>query len=273
MLVLTSTFTAINCRFASNTADSPDPAWTCGGGAVYGHSNSELYLYHCTFDKNQAINGQGGAIYTQDNTSTLYSYNSIYTGNTEDGIVSEAGQIRGTISGNGKNLIENGTTVTRDLVFGNNQYENGYIMPLAFARSATPLTAFDIEVPEGMNAEDIISWLLKDQRGEPRSSDTVTYGAVEFDGIGIREDGSFDVLVLPNITDRAFNIIFDNPETQTVSIELLDLEGKTIFTIHEGTVNSGIQVYRVNENLASGFYFVKFVFKNKVMILKVIVRK
>jgi hypothetical protein len=236
------------------------------------NSTAQAHLYFNTFDNNQ-VDSIGGAICAY--LSKLYSYNSIYTSNTEAGIVSEAGQIRGTVLG-GENLIEGKDGVTRDLVFGNNQYESGYIMPLEFARSATPLTAFDIEVPDGMDADDIISWLLTDQIGEERKPDDngfVTFGAVEYKGIGIRDDGSFDILVLPNPTDKEFNIIFDNPETQTVSIELIDLEGKHIFTIHEGTVSSGIQVYRVNENLANGIYFVKFVFKNKVMVRKVIVRK
>ena len=252
-------FVAANCNFIENKS---------GSGAVYIHNDNKVAnLYFSTFDKNEADGSDGHAIHSYG-INTLYSYNSIYTGSTE--------QIVGTISGNGKNLIENGTTVTRDSVFGNNEYENGYIRPLAFARSATPLTKYDIEVPDGMNADDIITWLLTDQIGKNRIPDSngfVTFGAVECDDVGIRKDGSFDVLVLPNPTDRDFNIIFDNPETQKVSIDLIDIEGKIIFSIFDGVVSAGIQVYRVNENLASSVYFVKFVFGNKVMLRKVVVRK
>jgi len=92
--------------------------------------------------------------------------------------------------------------------------------------------------------------------------------------VNIEEDiNEFDFVILPNPTDRDFNIIFDNPETQKVSIDLIDIEGKIIFSIFDGVVSAGIQVYRVNENLASGVYFVKFVFGNKVMLRKVVVRK
>jgi len=253
-------FYSVNNTFTNNNA--------FGGGVATVHT-SYIHLHHSTFDKNQAKDS-AGAMFIH-NTATFYTYNSIYTGNTENGIVSEAGQIRGTVSGNGKNLIENGTTVTREKVFGKNEYKDGYIMPLAFAKSAPRLTKLDIEVPEGIEADSIITWLLKDQRGEDRSSDTVTFGAVEFDGVGIREDGSFDILVLPNPTDRDFNIIFDNPETQKVSVDLIDIEGKIIFSIFDGVVSAGIQVYRVNETLASGVYFVRFVFGNKVMLRKVVV--
>ena len=267
--VQNSSFISINNTFSENEAFYGAAIFVINNG-----KNSKVYLHHNTFDKNKA-DSSGGAIHFYG-TNDLYSYNSIYTANSEKGVVSEAGQIRGTISGNGKNLIENGTTVTRDSVFGNNEYENGYIRPLAFARSATPLTKYDIEVPDGMDADDIITWLLTDQIGKDRIPDSngfVTFGAVECDDVGIREDGSFDVLVLPNPTDRDFNIIFDNPETQKVLIDLIDLEGKSIFSIFDGVVSAGIQVYRVNENLASGVYFVKFVFGNKVMLRKVVVRK
>ena len=232
-----------------------------------------VYLYHTTLNKNRTIASDGVAVIIRP-PSILYSYNSIYTGNTHNGTVSEAGQIRGTISGNGKNLIENETTVTNEKVFGTNEFNGGYIMPLVFAKSAPRLTSSDIEVPKGISADSIIFWLLKDLIDKNRpDTGFVTFGAVEYNDVGIRDDSPFDALVLSNITDRDFTIIFDNPETQNISIELIDLEGKNIFTIYEGTVNSGIQVYRVNENLANGIYFVKFVFKNKVMVRKVIVRK
>jgi hypothetical protein len=171
------------------------------------------------------------------------------------------------------NLIENGTTVTRNLVFGTNEYQDGFIMPTAFAKNANRLTSLDIEVPDGISADSVIFWLATDKIGRKRpDSGFVTFGAVEYDdGIGIKEDGSFDILVLPNPTDRDFNIIFDNPETQGISIELIDVEGKKVFTVYDGVASAGWQIFRVNENLASGIYFVKFVVKGKVMVRKVVI--
>ena len=51
----------------------------------------------------------------------------------------------------------------------------------------------------------------------------------------------------------------------------IDLEGKTIFSIHEGILSAGWQIIRVNENIASCVYFVKLVFENRVVVRKLIV--
>ena len=261
---------AINCTFTNNISNG------YAAGVLTGDVN--MYLYHCTIVGNKAEN-RGGVVSTiwKDNYR-LYTYNCIITENT---VADTLNHFNGLTVSGGHSLIEGENGVTHELVFGNNVFTNGYIMPLEYAKSASRLTANDIETPshprlhsQKISADSIIFWLYRDQAGNVRpETGFVTFGAVEYDGVGIKEDGCFDILVLPNITDRDFTIIFDNPETQTVSIELIDLEGKTIFSIYEGTVNSGIQVYRVNENLANGIYFVKFVFKNKVMIRKVIVRK
>jgi len=126
-----------------------------------------------------------------------------------------------------------------------------------------------------MEADTLLSWLETDIRGYKRpDTGFVTYGAVEYDSTyGIREDGTFDVLVLPNPTDRDFNIIFDNPETQKITIDLVDIEGKNILNIFDGIANSGWQVYRVTEKLASGVYFVKIDFNSKLMVRKVVIQK
>ena len=67
------------------------------------------HLYHCTFDNNTSP--IGNAI---DNSGRLYAYNCIFTGNTP--------QIAGTIIGGGENLIEGIGGVTRNQVFGSNQF-------------------------------------------------------------------------------------------------------------------------------------------------------
>ena len=254
-------FIAVNNTFSDNNA--------FGGAAI--SSDAKIYLYYNTFDKNKA-DSIGGGVYVY--LSPLYSYNSIYTGNTEDGIVSEAGQIRGKISGNGKNLIENGTTVTRDLVFGNNEYENGYIRPLAFAKSAPRLTANDIETPEGIDPEFIISWLYTDQIGKERpDTGFVTFGAIEYDDSGVYySDDIFNIRVVPNPSDGDFSVVFYNPEEQGVSINLIDLSGG-ISNLCYGLVPEGEQICRVNKNLASGSYSVLIKINNRSFIKNLIISR
>jgi len=111
-------------------------------------------ISHNSILKNQTIEANGGAI--RGLTGKIYSYNSIYVANEEAGTITQAGQIRGTILG-GDNLIENGTTITRETVFGNNEFKDGHIKPLAFAKSAKRLTENDIVAPDGLSASEIIS--------------------------------------------------------------------------------------------------------------------
>ena len=290
-------FIAISCSFNKNEPNSSISAFHNAnlilinntfernsavyyGGAVSLINNVNAYLYHNTFDMNQA--DSGGAILHSlllpyppyYSLCTLYTYNSIYTANEEKGVISEAGQIRGKISG-GKNLIENGTTITRDSVFGNNEYKDGFIMPTAFAKKAERLTTMDIANPVGIMTDDsIINLLITDQINYKRpDTGFVTYGAIEYDSTyGIKADGSFDILVLPNPTDRDFNIIFDNPREQKITIDLVDIEGKIVLNIFDGVASAGWQVYRVKDKLASSVYFVKFAIKDNIFIRKVVVK-
>ena len=149
--MLNGIFTAMNCTFNENSA-------TNSGGAISSTSNfarNGTYLYHCTFDENQA-SSSGNAI---TNAGTLYSYNCVYTGNTP--------QIVGNVTA-GDNLIEGvNAIVTRNYVFGTNQFNGRYITPLPNARAAKKLDN-TIQVPAGMSVDEILNKLAKDQRGNPR---------------------------------------------------------------------------------------------------------
>jgi hypothetical protein len=147
-------------------------------------------------------------------------------------------------------------------------------MPTKFAKTADRLTSIDIEKPDNIEKDTILSWLEYDARGFQRpDSGYVTYGAVEYDSTyGVRQN-NFDILVLPNPADREFFIIFDNPETQKIKIELVDLQGKNILDVHEGIVSIGYQVYKVDNKLSSGTYFVKMMFSDEMIVRKVVVDK
>jgi hypothetical protein len=125
------------------------------GGAI-DINHAQTYLYHCTFDGNQASNGNA---ITMNNNVALYSYNCVYTGNIP--------QIVGNIM-DGDNLIEGvNAIVTRNYVFGTNQFNGRYITPLPNARAAKKLDN-TIQVPAGITADEILNKLAKDQRGNPR---------------------------------------------------------------------------------------------------------
>ena len=174
-------FIAINCTFYENIADSNY------GGAIIHERNGDpyTYLYHCTFDNNQAkING--GGIYNRNYNYRpgLYSYNCIYTGNTPNQIYFEHTTTFNLI---GNNLIEGENGITRDMVFGTNEFNPvvGYITPLPFATTATKLITSNIQVPARTTIAEILSKLATDQAGKPRpyltysDNEYVTFGSVE----------------------------------------------------------------------------------------------
>ena len=118
-----SYLTAINCIFSHNfTIYDHSPK------VLYIDTNSSAYLYHCTFDSNCSIySGIGHSI---ENYGDLYSYNSIYTGDTP--------QIYGDIT-DGNNLIEGIDGVTRELVFGTNEYDHSWTILCHLLLHSQPL--------------------------------------------------------------------------------------------------------------------------------------
>ena len=101
-------------------------------------------------------------------------------------------------------------------------------------------------------------------------SDTNLTAIFEFDGI--LEYDIYDISIVPNPADKEFNIIFDNPDEQGISIELLDISGRNILNIFEGFAASGPQTYKLESPLPSGTYLIKFLINNKPVIRKVIVK-
>ena len=148
-------FVAINCTFID--IDEPIRA------VDMPHA---IYLYHCTFDENQAIGISG--------TGYIYAYNCIITG------------IQNITGGNYLH-IANGV-LDRDLVFGTNVYKKGYVVPLDYAKTATRLTTNSIQVPPTgvITAAEVLNYLAYDQIGNLRSTTgNVAYGSVERDNIVI----------------------------------------------------------------------------------------
>ena len=233
--------------------------------------SASVEIYEASlFDKNKAKNDEYGEALVINNEINLYSYNSVYTANEKGGVVKE--QIRGMIL-EGDNLIEDGLIITRETVFGSNEFKDGFIKPLEFAKSAQRLTSIDIEAPEGILKDSILSWLEKDKIGNYRpDTGFVTFGAVEYDGIGIKES-NYNIIVAPNITDKEFFIIFENDKEQKVSIELFDVVGRNILDIFNGIAKVGMQIFRVYEKLASGVYLVKVLIGDNVFVRKVIIEK
>jgi len=172
-----ATLVAINSTFYNNST-------TFNGGAIDFDGIATGYLFHCTFDKNKTSSeGLGGAVFN-DTSGKLYIYNCIFTENTAANILN---QITGEIIDD-YNFTEGENGITRDLVFGTNQFNEtvGYINPLPYAMQATRLTnASNFKVPDGITKNEILTALATDQAGKPRpflsfsENEIVTYGAIE----------------------------------------------------------------------------------------------
>ncbi|MCL2039486.1 MAG: T9SS type A sorting domain-containing protein [Bacteroidetes bacterium] len=90
--------------------------------------------------------------------------------------------------------------------------------------------------------------------------------------LGILEDDIYDISIVPNPAENDFNIIFNSPDEQRISVYLLDISGATVLDIFEGIASQGEQIYHIDKELSSGTYFIKFIINGKSALRKVIVK-
>jgi len=90
--------------------------------------------------------------------------------------------------------------------------------------------------------------------------------------VSISEHDNYNISIVPNPTENDFYIIFENPIEQVISIELLDILGRTILNIFDDIASEGKQIYPLDVKLLSGTYFVKFIIKEKPVVRKLIVK-
>jgi len=116
-------------------------------------------VYHCTFDGNSGHAMSG------------FAFNCIFTGS-------------GPQTATSLNLIEGRDGITRELVFGDNQFDPalGYITPLECFAVTNKLDS-SIRIPSFITYEELFSYLATDKIGQPRplveNGRSVTYGAIE----------------------------------------------------------------------------------------------
>ncbi|MCL2040170.1 MAG: T9SS type A sorting domain-containing protein, partial [Bacteroidetes bacterium] len=79
---------------------------------------------------------------------------------------------------------------------------------------------------------------------------------------------NMDLYVFPNPASDYINIIFDNPFSGNVRIDLVDAMGKTIATPMNKYCDAGIQAISINDlDLHSGAYFLRMT-TNKISQIK-----
>ena len=81
------------------------------------------------------------------------------------------------------------------------------------------------------------------------------------------------VQVYPNPSKGLTRISLNLPENGKLAINLVDVLGRTVSNVYNGSVNSGEQVYSVDVNsIDAGIYFVQFNYNDKTAAVKLIVQ-
>ena len=63
------------------------------------------------------------------------------------------------------------------------------------------------------------------------------------------------------------------PETGELSLNLVDVLGRTVASVYNGTVSAGEQVYSVDvNNIDAGIYFLQINYNDKTTAVKLIVQ-
>lgn len=91
---------------------------------------------------------------------------------------------------------------------------------------------------------------------------------------GIMYSNSFDFNVYPNPATSLSQIAFDLPYKATVSVWIIDLNGKTISTsVSKETLPSGSYTYNLNiPDNAKGIYLVNFKVNNNNNVKRIVVQ-
>jgi PKD repeat protein len=81
------------------------------------------------------------------------------------------------------------------------------------------------------------------------------------------------VQVYPNPSNGLTRISMNLPENGKLAINLVDVLGRTVANVYNGSVNSGEQVYSVDVNsIDAGIYFMQFNYNDKTAAVKLIVQ-
>jgi len=83
--------------------------------------------------------------------------------------------------------------------------------------------------------------------------------------VSIYDNYYYDLNIVPNPSDGAYNIVFNSEEMEHIKIELFDLLGNFIEKIFEGVVGRNEQIISVDKSLLNGTYFLKFTIKDKIL--------
>ena len=91
--------------------------------------------------------------------------------------------------------------------------------------------------------------------------------------VGVEENSMFNnVSIYPNPSTGLFNIVANNVKAQTITVQVLDLQGKVVYTASDRSASSSYNKALNLEVLAKGLYYIKLTSENGSKVQKIVIQ-
>lgn len=91
--------------------------------------------------------------------------------------------------------------------------------------------------------------------------------------VGIEENAVFNnVSIYPNPSTGLFNIVATNVKAETITVQVLDLQGKVVYSASDKAVSSSYNKSINLEGLAKGLYYIKLNSENGSKVQKIVIQ-
>lgn len=113
------------------------------------------------------------------------------------------------------------------------------------------------------------------------SCGTYSYGETEdytvnitgASNVGIEENVAFNnVSIYPNPSTGLFNIVANNVKDETITIQVIDLQGKVVYSASDKAVSASYNKSMNLEGLAKGLYYIKLNSENGSKVQKIVIQ-
>ncbi|MEM9022822.1 MAG: PKD domain-containing protein, partial [Bacteroidota bacterium] len=146
-------------------------------------------------------------------------------------------------------------------LFGNNTY----LWDFGDGNSSTDENPTHVYAfPAGGSGDFVVTLTVSNECGSSTFTDTVSIGVT----VGIEDllAGESGIAVFPNPNNGDFRVALQTNGTQTVNVDVLDLQGRVIFNLPLGSVNGRVFEEITLDNVAKGVYMVKVTMDDQVRV-------
>ena len=80
------------------------------------------------------------------------------------------------------------------------------------------------------------------------------------------------IQVFPNPSNGLTKILLNTPENGNLSINLIDILGREVAVIYNGSINAGDKSYMIDvNNIDTGIYFIQIKYNDKLSVIKFLI--